>query len=484
MKIAQSRLAFSSEHRSAELETELSERSLDQVGKTTIRNDLRRGRRISRMLIDRIDISHRRTVAAQSNYSGSIQSRSSVHSLSQEQSTEYEYQQAVEKIVGGIIDKEIAVRQIRRNKDVRIPSDPSGPASDGMKAADDSGGLVQYRSTMASRLSVNRTRIHFEEESTQFSSQGLVTTEDGRVIDFSLDMSLDRSFLSRTEEQTLVQRWQEDVGLIDPLVISLDGKVPALTDTTFEFDLDSDGETDHINFTAAGSGFLALDRNEDSVINDGSELFGPGTGNGFNELAAFDEDQNRWIDENDAVFSKLKVWTKDADGNDHLISLKDAGVGAIALEHADTQFDMTDAGNQLNGQLKQSGIFLFENGNVGSVHQVDLVSHKQDIPDVNMNELEIAPRVSAAGGPVPSLATATVVPPVEVHMDSNPLQDLLDKINDMKKRMTDLIEKMNPVSGTAQAEKGSRKRSYDYMMPDTSFMIPGHDGIPGRQWHV
>ena len=35
----------------------------------------------------------------------------------------------------------------------------------------------------------------------------------------------------------------------------------------------------------------------------------------FKDLAEYDEDHNGWIDENDSIFSKLKVWTKDENGN-------------------------------------------------------------------------------------------------------------------------------------------------------------------------
>ncbi|MDI6602302.1 MAG: hypothetical protein QME46_11105 [Thermoanaerobacteraceae bacterium] len=38
------------------------------------------------------------------------------------------------------------------------------------------------------------------------------------------------------------------------------------------------------------------------------------TGNGFQELMQFDDDSNSWIDENDDIFDKLRIWTKDSDG--------------------------------------------------------------------------------------------------------------------------------------------------------------------------
>lgn len=62
----------------------------------------------------------------------------------------------------------------------------------------------------------------------------------------------------------------------------------SLTERDFAFDIDLDGHADQIAFVGTGSGFLALDRNGDGEINDGSELFGPESGDGFAELAAYD----------------------------------------------------------------------------------------------------------------------------------------------------------------------------------------------------
>jgi len=61
--------------------------------------------------------------------------------------------------------------------------------------------------------------------------------------------------------------------LKDPLVLSFDGQMPTLSTKTFSFDIDSDGKSDQISQLNAGNGFLALDRNNNKKIDDGSELF-------------------------------------------------------------------------------------------------------------------------------------------------------------------------------------------------------------------
>jgi len=148
--------------------------------------------------------------------------------------------------------------------------------------------------------------------------------------------------------------------------------VAELTARRFSFDIDSDGRFDQIAFVGANSGFLALDRNRDGAINDGRELFGPATGQGFAELAEYDADGNQWIDENDPIYQNLRIWSKDAEGRDQLLALGQRGVGAIYLGHISTPFSFKDSQNALLGQLQDSRIFMRENGAAGVIQQIDL----------------------------------------------------------------------------------------------------------------
>lgn len=208
-----------------------------------------------------------------------------------------------------------------------------------------------------------------ESESTTFASKGIVQTADGRNIDFNIEISMSRAFM---QEINMLET--KDYIKTDPLMINLDTNIGTVSDQKFFFDLDNDGKEEEISFAGKGSGFLALDKNGDGRINDGSELFGTGSGDGFKDLAAYDEDGNGWIDENDSIFSKLKVWTKDEHGNDYIIDLKKADVGAIYLGNTDTQFSLKNAENRLNAEIKKTGIYLKEStGAVGTLNHVDLV---------------------------------------------------------------------------------------------------------------
>jgi len=209
-----------------------------------------------------------------------------------------------------------------------------------------------------------------EAESMNFSAQGVVQTADGRQIDFTLQLAMERVY-SR-EENVSVRLGDAVRKQKDPLVINFGGTAAQLTNTKFSFDIDSDGKADQVSFVGPNSGFIALDKNNDGKINNGSELFGAKSGDGFKDLAAYDQDKNGWIDENDPVFEQLKVWTKDAQGKDSLVGLKLKGIGALYLGKTATPFELKNGSNDSLGTIRSGGVYLNENGSVGTLQQVDL----------------------------------------------------------------------------------------------------------------
>lgn len=206
-----------------------------------------------------------------------------------------------------------------------------------------------------------------EHEQSAFSARGTIRTSDGRALDFSLELSMSRDFARErrvSEERTLVLR--------DPLVINFAGQAAALSGRSVAFDLDADGTSESLRALAAGSGYLAIDRNGDGRINDGSELFGTRSGDGFADLALLDGDGNRWLDEADAAFAALRVWQAGADAAERLCTLAELGVGALYLASSATPFALTDADNRTLAQIRASGVYLREDGGVGTLQQVDL----------------------------------------------------------------------------------------------------------------
>lgn len=209
-----------------------------------------------------------------------------------------------------------------------------------------------------------------ETEELSFSTTGKAITADGRTIEFDMELCMSREFVQETEAL------KQDVVAVmtDPLVINLNDSPISVSDQKWKFDIDGDGEKDNISMLGSGAGYLVLDKNGDGIINDGTEMFGARTGNGFSELAAYDEDGNGWIDENDSVFDKLSVWQKDAQGTDKLISLKNAKVGAIYLANVASEYALKSKhNNEQNAQIRRSGMYLTEDGKARSIQQLDMV---------------------------------------------------------------------------------------------------------------
>lgn len=213
--------------------------------------------------------------------------------------------------------------------------------------------------------------VREEFETTAFSASGVVRTADGQEISFSLDLQMTRHY----REETSVSLRAGDAVRKDPLVVNFDGtavQLAGLAGQRFSFDLDGDGRLEELPLFASGSGYLALDLDGNGRIDSGKELFGPHSGDGFADLARLDDDGNGWIDENDAAFSRLAVWTPAAAGDGSLRGLADFGIGALGLAHVATPFALRGDGNADLGLVKSSGVFLRESGQAGSLQEIDL----------------------------------------------------------------------------------------------------------------
>lgn len=201
-----------------------------------------------------------------------------------------------------------------------------------------------------------------ESEATTVCGTGQVRTCDGREIDFAFSVAMQREY-SRESVSTEGSM----VALRDPLVLSFDGKSCELSTERIAFDLDADGTPEQIPGLAAGSCFLVFDRNQNGRADDGGELFGVSSGDGFADLAQLDDDGNGWIDEADAAFARLGLWS-----GGEFASLAGQGVGALYTGAVAAPFALKDADNALLGQIRAAGVYLTESGQAGLMQQVDL----------------------------------------------------------------------------------------------------------------
>lgn len=206
-----------------------------------------------------------------------------------------------------------------------------------------------------------------ETEQTVFEAEGVLTA-DGKDVAFSLSLTMARSY-----SQSESFEFRAGDALKDPLVINLADTFAQLQHgDTVQFDLDLDGTDDAMPFTGSGSGFLVIDNNGNGIVDNGSELFGPATGNGFQELAAYDEDKSGWIDEGDSAYARMGVWRRVGE-QQVLQSLSELDIGAIYAGNITTPFAINDAQNNTLGLVRQTGLYVRDDMTVGTVQKLDVV---------------------------------------------------------------------------------------------------------------
>ena len=172
-----------------------------------------------------------------------------------------------------------------------------------------------------------------------------------------------------------------------PLVIDLDGDGVELTSlnsaNAVYWDHNLDGFAEASGWVTGGDGLLAIDLNEDGIINNSGELFGNSAGeqNGFTVLAQYDSNEDGLITAEDADFDKLLVWIDDGDGfsdYDELYGLSDLLITSINLAYSEV--NTTISGNSV---LQESTVTI--NGNTRDIADVYFsVSHLNSVYDLSL----------------------------------------------------------------------------------------------------
>lgn len=164
-----------------------------------------------------------------------------------------------------------------------------------------------------------------------------------------------------------------------PLLIDLEGHgITTLPlEQGIEFDYDGDADPILTGWAGKSSGFLVLDRNNDGVINDASELFGdrtplPAGGvaeDGAVALAALDSNLDGLIDMNDPVWGDLKIW-QDINSNGASEAAELHSVIDIGLKSIDLSF-VKNPITDVNGNIHALHSFvMWQDGQVSDIVDV------------------------------------------------------------------------------------------------------------------
>ncbi len=175
--------------------------------------------------------------------------------------------------------------------------------------------------------------------------KNLETASSRRQVDIQVRVSVQQVSI-RVE---FGDRQQPPPAKTDPIVLDLDGngiRLSGIEDGAV-FDIDANGHPDRISWVTPGDVLLALDRNRNGRIDDGSELFGDQRGavNGFEELRKLDDNRDGVVDAQDSGFGDLVVLSRGGS----LASLAEAGVAAVRLDYR-------------NVGREQEGTFVRTNG--------------------------------------------------------------------------------------------------------------------------
>ncbi|MDD2684574.1 MAG: hypothetical protein PHY62_00255 [Gallionella sp.] len=160
---------------------------------------------------------------------------------------------------------------------------------------------------------------------------------------------------------TSAQTWTQPIRY-DPLTLDLNGNgldtVGISASNPILFDLTGSGIKTSVGWVAPSDGFLALDRNGNGLIDNGSELFGDATplatggqaADGFAALAQEDTNLDGLVNNADARYTALRVWQDhNQDGisqSNELKTLSSLGIQSFNVANI-THSQQLANGNQL-----------------------------------------------------------------------------------------------------------------------------------------
>ncbi|MBR5676417.1 MAG: hypothetical protein IKX14_08300, partial [Neisseriaceae bacterium] len=192
----------------------------------------------------------------------------------------------------------------------------------------------------------------------------------------------------------------------DPLVLDLDGDGIELIKPDgwngVQFDFNGDGIQSATGWVKADDGILVYDRNNNGMIDDGTEIFGKDFNqqknitDGFSALKTLDKNNDNVINSQDNAFNKIKVWRDfNQDGQtqkDELFTLKELGIESLSLDTGKTKdttaknaVGKTAAYTKTDGKQYKMGDVNFEIDSVHSEYKehIELTEEQLNLPNLH-----------------------------------------------------------------------------------------------------
>lgn len=179
---------------------------------------------------------------------------------------------------------------------------------------------------------------------------------------------------------TILTFSNETYGMFAPVVLDLDGdgiELVKRTKSAAMFDYNGDGADDDTGWLKGDDGFLVIDRNNDGLITEASELTlaseDEDARSGLQGLARLDSNGDGRVDTDDARFGELRVW-QDRNGNGRteageLRTLEEAGIVSIRLDAVTANQDRVKLGKNA---LVATTSFVRSNGTTSTAADISL----------------------------------------------------------------------------------------------------------------
>jgi len=164
--------------------------------------------------------------------------------------------------------------------------------------------------------------------------------------------------------------YETDVAALkDPLLVQFGQQGLGDISGQVDFDINQDNKTDKLPTFSGDIGYLVYDKNSNNRADNGSELFGPTTGNGFSELAQLDDNNNGFLDKEDSAYQQLYLWQPE---KNTWLSLAEAEIEAISTVAIATPYTFYNENDEVQAQLRYSSFAISESGRGFGVHHVDV----------------------------------------------------------------------------------------------------------------